>query len=98
MTVTAFIPTRAVTVLLALWDALPSNTGLPWQTVALSWFICTVYIAGIVTHRTNGVIVARIKTKSPLTIAQWVDGSPTMSTFKQARFIVWPTLPKSAAI
>ena len=28
LAVTAFIPTRAVTVLLTLWDALPSNTGL----------------------------------------------------------------------
>lgn len=30
LAVTAFIPARAVTVLLTLWDTLPSYTGLPW--------------------------------------------------------------------
>jgi hypothetical protein len=97
LAVTAFIPARAVTVLLALRDTLPSNTELPWLAVTISWCVCAIYVTWPVTHWTIWVLVFRVKSKSPLALAARIIYS-TMSTLKQTRFIVWPTLPKSAAI
>merc|ERR1719250_197180 len=57
LAVTAFIPTRAVTVLLTLWDALSSNTGLPWQAVTLSRLVGTIYIFWPVTNWAHRIII-----------------------------------------